>query len=429
MVASRTADLGLAMSTPLRIRDYDDPHFDPFATFDRAQGMGEVDDPYPTIHRLHAAGRVRPGDLREEFGLAPFGLWADLPSVMIFGHELVERAFGDATLYSSSIMQRLYRDSFGESINGMDAPEHPRYRRLFQKAFMPQNVAKWGGDLVPRVVRRIIDEFAERGSAELVGEFTVRYPFEVVYEQLGLPRDELDVFHRLAVGLMCITVDYPHALDASRKMGVYFRALLEERREQPGDDLISMLATAEVDGERLPDEISISFLRQLMNAAGDTTYRSTGSLLVALLTSPEQLQAVREDRSLVPRAIEEALRWEGPLTVLTRQTNADAVIDGCPVAAGTKVDVVVGSANRDPGRYPQPDRFDILRAQPRHMAFAFGPHVCIGQHLARLEMTRALNALLDTLPNLRPDPAHPPPRVVGFNSRAPQAIHVKFDPT
>ncbi len=417
------------MSATLRIRDYDDSTFDPFSTFDRAQGFGEVDDPYPTIHELHARAPVHRGDLREAFGLRPFELWSDLPSVMVMGADLVERVYLDGATYSNAIMQRLYDDSFGNSINGMDAPEHPRYRRLFQKAFMPKTVADWGNELVPRVVNGIIDRFADRGSAELVSEFTSRYPFEVIYGQLALPPDELDVFHRLAVGLMCITIDYPHAVDASRKMGDYFSVLLAERREQgTGDDLIGMLARAEVDGERLPDDIAVSFLRQLMNASGDTTFRSTGSMLVGLLTHPEQLDAVRNDRSLVPRVVDEALRWDGPLTVLTRQATKDVIIEGMDVAAGTKIDVVQGSANRDPARFPDPDRFDISRPPARHVAFAYGPHVCIGQHLARLEMARALNALLDRLPNLRVDPAFPPPRVVGFNSRAPQAVHVLFDP-
>jgi cytochrome P450 len=416
------------MSAVPRIRDYDDPTFDAFHTFDLAQGFGDVDDPYPVIHELHRTGTVHLGDLREKFGLQPFALWAELPSAMVMGYKLVERVYGDGATFSNAIMQRIYNDSFGQSINGMDAPEHPRYRRLFQKAFMPQTVSQWGNELVPRVLCGIIDQFAHRGRAELVSEFTLKYPFHVIYAQLDLPVRELEVFHRLAAGLMCIMVDYPHALQASRNMGDYFQLLLKERREQLGADLISLLAHAEIDGERLPDEVAVSFLRQLMNAAGDTTYRSTGSLLAGLLTNTEQLDAVCKDRTLIPRAVEEALRWDGPLTVLTRQATRDVTLDGVEIAAGTKIDVVAGSANRDPVRFADPDRFDIFRPQTRNMAFAFGPHVCLGQHLARLEMSRALNSLLDRLPNLRLDPDYPPPQVAGLNSRAPRAIHVLFDP-
>jgi len=416
------------MNSFARIQDFDDPGFDPFRTFDIAQGFGEVEDPFPKIHELHGQATVHRGDLREHFDLKPFPVWDDMPSVFVMGYPLVERVYGDAATFSNAVMQRIYDHSFGASINGMDAPEHALYRRLFQRAFMPQKVADWGGRLVPAVIQRTIDPFARRGKAELVSEFTIKYPFDVVYGQLELPPEELQAFHRLAVGLMCITVDFPHAAEASQKMGNYFELLLEERRSAPSEDLVGLLARAEIDGERIPDDVTVSFLRQLMNAAGDTTYRSTGSLLVGLLTHPEQLEAVRADRSIVPRAVEEALRWDGPLTSLTRLATRDVVLDGIEVAAGTKVDVVAGSANRDPDRYVRPDEFDIHRPPSRNMAFAFGPHVCLGQHLARLEMSRALNALLDRLPNLRLDPDFPVPTVTGLNSRAPRAVHVLFDP-
>ena len=421
------------MNAPLHIADYDDPSFDPFETFDRMGGHGEVEDPFPRIHELHRAGTVHAGDLREKFGLEPFGFWKEYPSYMVFGYDLVSRVYRDGLTFSNAIMQRLYADSFGESINGMDAPDHIRYRRLFQLAFMPQTVARWGAELVPPVIDELIDKFAGRGRAELVREFTSRYPFSVIYRQLHLPGAEREVFHKLAVGLMCIGIDYPHASEASRKMGEYFRVLLRERGEPPDnpadadDDLIGMLARAELDGERLPEEVTISFLRQLMNAAGDTTYRSTGSLLVGLLTDPDQLEAVRRDRSLVPRAVEEGLRWDGPLTTLTRQATRDIVLDGVEVPAGAKIDVVQGSANRDPARFSDPDEFDIFRKPGRNLAFAYGPHVCLGMHLARLELVRSLNALLDRLPNLRLDPDMPPPKILGLNSRAPTAIHVRFD--
>jgi cytochrome P450 len=164
-----------------------------------------------------------------------------------------------------------------------------------------------------------------------------------------------------------------------------------------------------------------------MAAAGDTTYRSSSSLLAGLLTHPEQLEAVRRDRALVPKAVEEALRWEPPITWITRLSVRDSVVDGVAIPAESKVDVVQGSANRDPAKYDRPDEFDIMRKADRHMTFAHGPHVCIGQHLARFEMSRALNALLDRLPNLRLDPDHAAPRVIGLDSRAPVALHVVFD--
>jgi len=419
------------MTTAQRIQDFDDPTFDPFRTIDRQQGFGEVDDPYPKFHALHRTGTVLKGDVRRTFGLQPFPFWADYPSWMVFGYEAVARVFSDAATFSNSLWQLFYKDSFGDSIDGMDPPDHTRYRRLFQKAFLPQTVAHWGEELVPRVVGNLIDAFAGRDRAELVSEFTALYPFHVVYGQLQLPVQDCATFHKLAVGMTCLGIDHMHALEASRKLGDYFGGLLKERRSASDGsapdreaDLISLLAVAEVDGERLPDEIAVSFLRQLMAAAGDTTYRATGSLLVGLLTHPDQLEAVRRDRALVPQAIDEALRWEGPITSGMRLAVRDVMLDGVALPAGSLIDVVQGSASRDPARFENPDDFNIRRKADRHLAFAYGPHVCIGQHLARLDMARALNALLDRFPNLRLDPDQPAPRVLGLGSRSPPAIHV-----
>jgi cytochrome P450 len=410
-----------------RIEDYEDASFDPFTTYDRALGLSEVENPYPRFRELHRAAGVQPGDIRESFGLERFGLWAKYPSYMVFGYDNVSRALVESRVFSSTITQALYSGTFGESINGMDAPDHLRYRGLFQQAFLPRPLKVWGAEVVPSVIGKIVDNFKRIGSAELVQEFTIRYPFEILYAQLGLPEDELATFRRLSAGLMCSLIDFPHANDASKKMGAYFGRLIAERRGREGDDFISMLANAEAGGERLPDEITISFLRQLMNAAGDTTYRSTGSLLVGLLENPDQLEAIRADRALIPQAIEEALRWEGPLPTLVRMTLRDVEIGGVDIPGGCKVDVITGTANRDATRYAEPDRFNIFRPAVRHFAFAYGPHICIGQHLVRIEMERAINTLLDCLPNMRLDPCKPRPRIVGLHARTASAIHVLFD--
>jgi cytochrome P450 len=410
-----------------RIEDYDDADFDPFSTYDRAVGLSEVENPYPRFHELHCAGAVQQGDIRECFGLERFALWAKYPSYMVFGHDNVSRALLDASVFSSSISEALYTGTFGQSISAMDAPDHHRYRALFQQAFLPKPLKVWGAAAIPGVIGKIVDTFKGSGAAELVREFTVRFPFEILYAQLGLPEEELAAFRRLSAGLMCTLVDFPHANEASKKMGAYFGRLIVERRGREGDDFISMLANAEVQGDRLPDEITISFLRQLMNAAGDTTYRSTGSLLVGLLENPDQLAAVRADRTLIPQAIDEALRWEGPLPTLVRMTLRDVEMDGVVIPARSKVDVITGTANRDPSRHEEPDRFNIFRTPVRHLAFAYGPHICLGQHLVRIEMERAVNTLLDCLPNMRLDPSKPPPAIIGLHARAADAIHVLFD--
>jgi cytochrome P450 len=227
---------------------------------------------------------------------------------------------------------------------------------------------------------------------------------------------------------MCVLSDMEHGLEANRKMGVYFQQLVDERRARPGTDLISVLAATDVEGVRLSDDIIISFLRQLLNAAGDTTYRATSTLLVGLMSTPGLLDTVRKDRNLIGPAIEEALRWDAPTMQIFRGPTRDVELGAHTIPAGAAVDIVIGSANRDKEVFADPDRFDIHRdRRAKLMSFGHGPHVCIGQHLARLEITVAMNALLDRLPDLRLDPDYPAPKIVGLVKRSPLSLHVRFD--
>jgi cytochrome P450 len=167
--------------------------------------------------------------------------------------------------------------------------------------------------------------------------------------------------------------------------------------------LVTDLVTAELDGEKLDDEEIFSFLRMLLPAGIETTFRSSGNLLYLLLTHPEQLEAVRADRNLIPAAIEEGLRYETPVLLTPRVTTTETSIGGVALPAGAGVTAMLASANRDPEVYDDPETFDIFRAPRQHLSFGTGPHLCLGMHLARMETRIALNALFDRLPNLRLD--------------------------
>ena len=414
------------MNAVLRLEDFDDADFNPFIA-DEAM-FGECPDPYAKLAELRKAGPVHAIDYRVYMGLQPDHTLGDLPHFTVVGYEEVQRCLTEPASFSNKAYLRNLGISFGRSVSTMDAPEHARYRRIFQKAFMPQVVAKWGEAVVDPVVRSLTDRFIDRGHADLVPEFTFHYPFQIVYRQLGLPPEDVSTFHKLAMAQILVSVDVPHGTEASRKLGTYFKALIDERRARPGNDLVSVLSLTEVDGEYLPEEVLISFLRQLVNAGGDTTYRATSVLLTGLLTHPEQFEALRGDRGLIAGAIEEAVRWDGPVLIQTRLVTQDTVLGGVRIPAGSVLDVAAGAANRDPARFADPDRFDIFRKPAqRHFAFSAGPHVCIGQYLARVEMTRAMHAILDRLPNLRLDPAEAPPQIRGIMMRAPAHIHVRFD--
>jgi cytochrome P450 len=409
-----------------RIQDFDDPTYDPFVSDEAA--FGDHLDPYPQLAAWLKEAQVHHLDYRVGMGLAPDMTMASRDHYLVLGYDLVEKVLGDPATFSNEAYRNNLGISFGRSVSTMDAPEHTRFRKIFQRAFLPQVVAKWGDDLVDPVVKDLMDRFVGRRKADLVQEFTHHYPFHIIYRQLALPQEDIKIFHKLAIAQTVTSYDVDHGTEASRKLGVYFKALLEERRANPGNDLVSLLAQAEVEGDVLPEDVLVSFLRQLVNAGGDTTYRGTSILLVGLLSNPEQLEAVRKDRALIPQAIEEALRWDGPVLIASRTAAKDTELGGVTIPRGAILSVASGSANRDPSRYPNPDRFDILRERKhRHFAFAYGPHVCIGQHLARVEMTRALNAILDRLPGLRLDPDMPPPVVRGTMMRVPKHIHVVFD--
>ena len=411
------------MDTAVRIREYDDPSYDPFGSDEI--NFGDILDPYAEIAKWRSQGSVLEGDYRSRMGLHST-LFPDRKLFTILGTDEVSQALNDTDRFSNEVYRFNIGITFGQgSISTMDNPEHGRWRRIFQKIFLPQFVRTWGDTIVDPVVHGLMDKFVARGHADLVEEFTLRYPFEVIYRQLDLPQADVDTFQRLALG----QTDYANidkAMEAGDKLGEYFIGLVEERRARPGDDLVSLLANTEVDGEYLPELVLISFLRQLMNAAGDTTYRGTSILLAALLRNPDQLEAIRQDRRLIAQAIEEALRWDGPVLVQSRMAKVDTELGGKAIPAGSLLDVVAGAANRDPAVFPDPDKFDIFRKREPHYSFSRGPHLCVGQHLAKVEMTRAMHAVLDHLPNLRFDPDKPEAEIRGSMMRAPKHLFVRF---
>ena len=191
--------------------------------------------------------------------------------------------------------------------------------------------------------------------------------------------------------------------------------------------MISVLAQAEQDGQQLTDEEIFAFLRLLLPAGAETTYRSSSNLLFGLLTHPDQLAAVIADRGLLPQAIEEGIRWEPPLLIIVRSATCDTEVCGVQIPAGSSLIMNLGSANHDEGRWPDADAFDIFRERRPHIGFAHGPHLCLGMHLARMETTVALNALMDRLPGLRLDPAAGDQYISGSLFRAPPRARRVWD--
>ena len=409
--------------------------YDPFEEFNKSAGMGIVDNPYP----LFALARREGGMKREEIDaavLVPEGseinfveLDRSVGVFTAFGFDAVQQVLKDGDTFSSAGYADVMGDVMGHTILEMDEPEHHLYRGLVQQAFSRKAMDGWEHDLVRGVVDECIDGFIDREPkrADLVREVTFPFPVIVIARLLGLPRDDLPAFHRLAVQVISAGFDFDVAKRASDELYAYFCGIIAERRTHPSDDVISVLVQAELEGTRLTDDEICAFLRLLLPAGAETTYRSSSNLLWGLLSHPEQLDALRNDRALLPQAIEEGLRWEPPLLGIMRTAAKDTEVDGVFVPAGSTIAVNIGSANHDEKYWENPEEFDILRPPRQHLAFAWGPHMCLGLHLARMETRVVLTQLLDRLPGLRFDPDVDAQPITGAVFRAPTQLAVTWD--
>jgi cytochrome P450 len=375
-------------------------------TFDDAVS-GNVRDPYTELAERRREGAVQRLDLS---GM-PMADQAK-PIFMVYGFDEVSEVLRDNATFSSSIILAVFGDVLGKKVMlGMDEPEHRRLRALVSGAFTQRALARRQHDLVERVADALVDRFVDRGRAELTREFTFPYPTQIIASLLGLPQEDYPQFRRWSISILAFTFARERALAASAALREYLTPILAARRAEPRDDLISSLAHAEIDGEKLDDEEIFSFLRLLLPAGIETTYRSTGNLLFGLLSHPDQLDAVR---------------WEPPLLTLTRVATRDTELGGQSIPAGSTVMPFLGAANRDAQRWSDPDRFDVFRPAKAHIGFGHGVHVCLGMHLARLEMRVALDRLFDRLPNLRLDPEGDDPHIRGQVFRSPTSLPVLF---
>ena len=383
------------------------------------EGLSEALDTAP-VHACTQQSLVGLADYRTADRFAS-SEWA-----CILGYEELAAGFANRSL-SSKIWDDTIGEVWGHTVIGMDGEEHRLHRGLIAQAFTRKAIQQWNDHVVAPIVDGLIDRFERRGSADLAAEFTLYFPAFVITEMMGLPAADVAQFHSWSAETIMAFHDRDRALRAAKLLEDYLNPIVARRRSDPGDDLISLLTQAELEGRRLTDLEIISFSRMLLNAGGETTYRSTGNLLLYLLRNPDQLMQLSEDRTLMPAAIEEGLRIEPPLASISRVAVEDATIGDMSVSAGTIVEMGIGIANRDPRRWDKPHMFDIHRKRLPHMAFAWGPHTCLGTHLARLEMTTALNALLDRLPGLRLDlDADPAPIIQGVGLRSPSSIPVLF---
>jgi cytochrome P450 len=376
--------------------------------------MSPIVDPYAVYKRLRAEQPAIP--VNSIMGI----------NYMITRYADVLAILKDGQAFSSRANARGIGIVMGRTILEMEGREHVRHRSIIAPFFSPRAMKTEMPDLVAGIVHGLIDEFAGGGRADLVQQLTFTFPMQVMASIIGIPVSDYHAFHRMALDLISVGDDPARGFQAAQDLVAYLSPLMAHRKVEPTNDLLSKLVHAEVDGAHLTDEEVLGFLRLLLPAGAETTYRLTGSCIYAMLAHPEVYEEVRADRSAIELLIQETLRWESPVQFVSREPSTDVEISGHPVPAGAMLSVVVGSANRDERHYAEPDRFDLHRKNDDHLAFGFGEHFCAGSFLALLEARTALAALLDRLPNLRLDPAEAC-RVVGLAFRSPDRLPVLFD--
>ena len=379
-------------------------------------------DPYPMFARRRRESGVFYGSVMD---------WSKYPEAMpdnlyaAVSFDAVNRVFRDGKVFDSNIYDNTIGLFIGPSILAMEGKAHRDHRNLVSAAFKTRSLARWEPEIVRPVVNALVDEFVATGEADLVRDFTFEFPTRVISKLLGLPEEDLSWFRKRAVELISYHVKYKRAFEASAALKDYFMTQIDLRRSTPTEDIIGDLVTAEIDGEKLTDEAIYSFLRLLLPAGLETTYRSSGNLLYLLLSNPDQLAAVQRDRELIGPAIEEGLRFETPLTTVQRAATAATELDGIAIPEGAIIDVCIGSANRDEQRWDDPETFDIFRKRVPHISFAAGEHTCMGLHLARMETRVALECLLDRVTDLELRDEGDP-HIHGQPFRSPNVLPVTF---
>ena len=391
---------------------------------DEGQAFDLIRDPYPFFAEKRQTGGVYRGTVMD-YSKTPESL-RPTDSYAALSYDAVSKALRDGKTFNSQIYDQTIGIFMGPTILAMEGKNHRAHRNLVSAAFKSQSLAIWEPEIVRPICNGLIDEFIETGRADLVRDFTFEFPTRVIARLLGLPEEDLPFFRKRAVDIITYAAHPDRALEASKELKSYFLEKMEQRRSNPTEDIIGDLMTAEVDGEMLTDKAIYSFLRLLLPAGLETTYRSSGNLLYLLLTHPEQFQEVQQQRELIPHAIEEGLRFETPLTMVQRYVTDDTELDGVSIPQGAVVDVCLGAANHDGDRWERPEEFDIFRDRVPHMSFASGAHTCLGLHLARMETRVALECLLDRVTNISLSDEGDP-HIRGNPFRSPTALPVTFD--
>ena len=399
-------------------------------------------NPYPMFEDMRSKCPVMHGDLLIQNRIPSMADYAmsGRPVVTLFRYKDIHEVLMNPTDWLSYITG----DGFGAAVDNMlltamDGEEHDKYRATLQKPFMRREIRKLIDTLIrPVVVNEFVERLRPNKKADLLREFALPFPIRAIYAYFGFPHDE-DLLSNLASWAIKVVaapqtdpevakITIPQSMVAGQSMYDTVLPIVQEyrKRGELREDILGYMMQTEHEGRRFSDEEIANFIRMLLLAAGETTTRSFANMMVQLLEFPDVMEEVRQDRTLIPKAISETMRRGPTAGAVARIAARDMEVGGVRVPKGTAVLLSIASANRDPDVYEDPDRLWLKRPMRPLLSFGFGPHMCMGMHMALAEMEVALDAILD-LPNLRFDPAYPRPEIRGLNMRGPDAIHVLWD--
>ncbi|MET8763045.1 cytochrome P450 [Lentzea sp. NPDC004782] len=349
------------------------------------------------------------GRLRDSEPLARVKLPYGEEGWLLTRYDDVRSALGDPRF---SLAEAAVRDTprmgpqrMGAILTDLDPPDHTRLRRLLAHAFTVRRVEQLRAN-AERLADELLDDLEKAGPpADLVTAYAVPLPGLMICDLLGVPYEDRDHFQDLAAAFMSITaMADDEKMARLGELAGYLAGLAGQRREHPEDDLISALVVAQEEGDRLTAEELVQLTVLLLGAGYDSTAAHIANSVYTLLRFPDQAELLRADPGLMPGAVEELLRWipaQEISDILPRYALEDVELSGGTVKAGEPVLLAKHAANRDPRRYPDPDRFDVTRDAKGHLTFGHGPHHCIGAQLARMDVQIALTAILTRFPGLR----------------------------
>jgi cytochrome P450 len=362
-----------------------------------------VDDPYPLLRRLRETEPVH----RAPGGYWVFSRYADVARL------LPDPRLGKGFHRLATSPMAASRGGTGSPLVAemsrwmlfQDPPDHTRIRRLVAGAFTPRAVERIR-HRTQEIVDGLIDRVAGAGGMDAIEQFAFPLPVTVIAEMLGLPVEDGGMCREWTVTAARVLdprqtpEQLVQVMEAIGHLSDYIRGIVAARRRNPGDDLLSVLIAAEEQGDRLSEDELVSTVNLLFGAGHETTINLIGNGLLALLRNPGELARLQADPSLVPGAVEELLRYDSPAQLIRRWAHEDLDACGVHVEAGDEILMLVGAANRDPERFPDPEVLDVGRTDVRHVSFGGGPHFCLGAMLARMEAQVAIATLLRRLPGI-----------------------------